>query len=56
MRKLTDQQKIEIVEKSLLGFSSRKLAEEYKVTHTSILSILRVRGIKYEKWNLWLYL
>lgn len=49
MRKLTDQQKIEIVEKYKTGISLRKLAAEYSVSKTSIFSILKVRGIKYEK-------
>jgi len=46
--KLTDEQKIEIVQKSKSGISSRKLATEYKVSKTAILSILKVRGIKRE--------
>ena len=46
MRKLTDEQKIEIVEKTKQGVSSRKLAKEYNVEKTSILSILKVRGVK----------
>jgi len=46
--KLTDEQKIEIVQKTKLGISSRKLAKEYLVSKTAILSILKVRGIKRE--------
>lgn len=44
MRKLTDEQKIEIVQKFKTGTSARKLAKEYSVAHTSIISILKVRG------------
>jgi predicted DNA-binding protein YlxM (UPF0122 family) len=46
MRKLTDRQKIEIVEKYKAGFSLRKIAIEYNVSKTSIFSILKIRGIK----------
>jgi len=48
MRKLTDEQKIEIVKKYKSGISSRQLAKEYNVCKTSILSLLKVRGIKRE--------
>jgi Mor family transcriptional regulator len=47
--KLTDEQKIEIVKKYRNGDTSRKLAKEYNVSKTAILSILKVRGIKREK-------
>lgn len=44
--KLTDKQKIEIVEKYKIGgISCSKLAKEYGVSHTSICSILKVRNI-----------
>jgi len=46
--KLTDQEKIEIAQKYKSGDSTRKLAKEYKVCQTSIISILKVRGIKRE--------
>lgn len=49
MRKLTDEQKIEIVQKFKSGLSVRQIAKDYSVAHTSILSILKVRGIKREK-------
>lgn len=48
MRKLTDEQKIEIVQKYKSGVSSRKLAKEYNICKTSVLSLLKVRGIKRE--------
>lgn len=47
--KLTDEQKIEIVQKYKSGISTRKLAKEYNVSQNSIMSMLKVRGIKREK-------
>jgi Mor family transcriptional regulator len=44
--KLTDQEKIEIVQKYQNGQSSVKLSKEYKISRQSILSILKVRGVK----------
>lgn len=49
--KLTDQQKIEIVNKYQNGSSSIKLAKEYEVTKQSILNILRVRKVKIRNGN-----
>jgi transposase-like protein len=46
MRKLTDHQKIEIVERYLNGESSTKLAHEYSIARQSILSILKVRKVE----------
>jgi transposase-like protein len=46
MRKLTDEQKIEIVKKYIQGESSVKLSEQYNVSTRSILNILKVRNIK----------
>lgn len=46
MKKLTDQQKIEIVEKYLNGKSSPLLGVEYNVHQSSIISILKIRNIK----------
>ena len=44
--KLSDLDKINVVEKYIRGESSLKLAKEYKVTKQSILSILKIRGVK----------
>lgn len=44
--KLTDQQKIDIVEKYKSGQPSTKLAKEYSVTKQAILNILHVRKIE----------
>lgn len=44
--KLTDQQKIEVVNKYKSGESSLKLAREYNVTKQAILNILRVRKVE----------
>lgn len=46
MRKLNDQQKIDIVEKYKLGDSSIKLAKEYNVTKQNILLILKRRDVE----------
>ena len=46
MRKLNDQQKIDIVEKYKSGDSSVKLAKEYNVTKQNILLILKRRGVE----------
>ena len=46
MRKLTDQQKIEIVQKYKDGQSSVKLSKEYGISKQSILSILKNREVK----------
>jgi len=45
MRKLTDEQKIEIVKKYKEGESSLKLSVEYSVSKQAILNILKVRNI-----------
>ena len=45
MRKLSDQQKLEIVDKYNSGSSSVKLSKEYNVTSQAILQILKVRGV-----------
>lgn len=45
MRKLTDQQKINIVSRYEKGESSIILAKEYGVAKQSILSILKVRNV-----------
>ena len=46
MKRLTDQQKIEIVEKYKEGSSSIKLSKEYGISKQSILSILKNREVK----------
>lgn len=46
MRKLTDQDKIDIVNKYNNNHSSVKLSKEYGVTTQAILQILKVRGVK----------
>jgi Mor family transcriptional regulator len=46
MRKLNDQQKIDIVEKYKSGDSSVKLAKEYSVSKQNILLILKRRGVE----------
>lgn len=45
MRKLTDEQKIEIVKKYKDGESSVKLSKEFNVSTRAILNILKVRNI-----------
>jgi transposase-like protein len=45
MRKLSDEEKIEIVKKYQNGLSSIKLGKEYNVSPRSILSILKIRKI-----------
>jgi Mor family transcriptional regulator len=45
MRKLTDQNKMDIVTKYNSGDSSVKLGKEYNVTPQAIIQILRVRGV-----------
>lgn len=45
MRKLSDQDKINIVSDYLKGESSLKLGERYKVSKQAILCILRARNI-----------
>lgn len=49
MRKLSDQEKINIVEEYNSGISSVELSKKYKVSKQSILSILRVRNVKTRK-------
>lgn len=44
--KLTDQQKIEIVNKYINGESSLKLAKEYNISKQGVLGILKVRKVK----------
>jgi len=46
MQKLTDQQKIDIVQKYKEGQSSVKLGKEYGVAKQSILSILKKRNVE----------
>lgn len=46
MRKLTDQDKIDIVNKYNSGDSSVKLGKEYNITKQGIIQILKVRGVK----------
>lgn len=49
-RKLTDQDKIDIVRKYLeSNISTRKLGAEYSVTHKAITGILKVRGVEIRK-------
>lgn len=49
MRKLTDEQKIEIVEKYTSGgYTCCGLGREYNVSHGTIINILRVRNIRIE--------
>ena len=43
--KLSDQDKIDVVNKYLNGISAIKLAEEYHITRQSVVSILKVRGV-----------
>lgn len=49
--KLTDQQKIDIVNRYLQGESSLKLAKAYSITKQSVLSILKIRKIKIRGGN-----
>jgi transposase-like protein len=49
--KLTDQNKIDIVQKFLNGDSYGKLAKEYGVLKNAIVCILKVRGITRENKN-----
>lgn len=46
MRKLTDQQKIDMVNKYNNGDSSVKLSKEYGITTQAILQMLKIRGVK----------
>ena len=46
MRKLTDQDKIDIVNKYNNGDSSVKLSKEYCITTQAILQMLKIRGVK----------
>lgn len=46
MRKLTDQQKIDLVQRYINGESSVKLASEYNIARQSVLSILKIRKIE----------
>lgn len=43
--KLSDKEKIEMVEKYIEGKSSIQLAKEYNITKQSVLSILKVRKV-----------
>ena len=45
MRKLTDQQKIDIVKKYEDGESSVKISKEYNVSRQAIIKILKVRNV-----------
>lgn len=51
MKKLTDQQKIDIVTRYQQGESSVKLSKEFKVSTRAILSILKVRNIEMRDKN-----
>ena len=44
--KLTDQQKIDLVNNYINGESSLKLAKKYNIKYQSVLAILKVRGVK----------
>lgn len=44
--KLTDKQKIEIVDRYKNGESSITLSKEFNVSKQSILSILKIRGVE----------
>ena len=44
--KLSDQEKIDMVEKYISGTSSIKLAKEYNISRQSVLAILKVRKVK----------
>ncbi len=46
MKKLSDQEKINIVEEYKSGISSIELSRKYKVSKQSILSVLKVRKVK----------
>ena len=46
MRKLSDQQKIDIVSRYLKGESSVKLGKEYGIAKQSVLSILKIRKVE----------
>lgn len=47
--RLTDQQKIDIVEMYKSGRSSVEVGKEFGVTHVAILGILKVRGVEIRK-------
>lgn len=49
--KLTDQQKIDIVNRYIQGESSLKLAKSYSITKQSVLSILKIRKIEIRGGN-----
>ena len=49
--KLTDQQKIDIVNRYTQGESSLKLAKAYGITKQSILSILKIRKVQIRGGN-----
>jgi len=51
MRKLTDQQKIDIVNRYINGESSVKLSKEFEVSKRSILNILNVRNVEMRNKN-----
>jgi Mor family transcriptional regulator len=44
--KLTDQQKIEVVNRYLNGESSPSLAKAFNISRQSILSILKIRKVE----------
>lgn len=46
MRKLSDQNKINIVTEYLQGESSLKLGQKYNVSKQAILAILRIRNVE----------
>ena len=48
-KRLTDQEKIDVVTKYNAGLSSVQLSKEFGITHTAILSMLKRRGVKIKK-------
>lgn len=46
MKRLTDQEKIEVVEKYQQGLSSVELGKLYGISHVAILGLLKRRSIK----------
>ena len=49
IKRLTDIQKIQVVEKYESGLSSVEIGREFGITHVSILSLLKRRGIEIRK-------
>jgi len=48
-KRLTDQEKIDVVAKYVAGASSVQLGKEFGISHTAILSMLKRRGVKIKK-------